>query len=143
MVMPQTRNMLTEIVGKPVPRKEGRSKVTGASRYVDDLHMPGMLYGVTVRSPAPRGRIRSITFGEGIPWDEFVVVTAKDIPGENAVALILLDQPYLASEFVNHAEEPILLLAHADKHLLERSRRAVRVALEPPPAALTLHAPPA
>jgi CO/xanthine dehydrogenase Mo-binding subunit len=130
--------MLTEIVGKPVPRKEGRSKVTGAARYVDDLTMTGMLYGATVRSPAARGRIRSITFGEGIPWQEFVVVTAKDIPGENAVALILLDQPYLATEFVNHAEEPILLLAHEDKHLLERARRAVHIDIEPLPPVFTL-----
>ncbi|HEY0083317.1 MAG TPA: xanthine dehydrogenase family protein molybdopterin-binding subunit [Pyrinomonadaceae bacterium] len=130
--------MLTEIVGKPVPRKEGRSKVTGAARYVDDLRMPDMLYGATVRSPVARGRIRSITFGEGIAWDEFVVVTAKDIPGENAVALILLDQPYLASEFVNHAEEPVLLLAHEDKHLLERARRAVKIDIEPLPPVFTL-----
>jgi CO/xanthine dehydrogenase Mo-binding subunit len=130
--------MQTEIVGKPVPRKEGRSKVTGAARYVDDLKMPGMLYGATVRSPVARGRIRSVTFGDGIPWDEFVVVTAEDIPGENAVALILLDQPYLALEFVNHAEEPILLLAHEDKHLLERARRAVNIDIEPLPAVFTL-----
>ncbi|HEY0101679.1 MAG TPA: xanthine dehydrogenase family protein molybdopterin-binding subunit [Pyrinomonadaceae bacterium] len=129
----------TESDGRPVPRrKEGRSKVTGAARYVDDLHPPGMLYGATVRSPAPRGRIRSITFGAGIPWDEFVVVTAKEIPGENAVALILLDQPYLATEFVNHTEEPILLLAHADKHLLERARRAVSVEIEELPPVFTL-----
>ncbi|HLL73501.1 MAG TPA: xanthine dehydrogenase family protein molybdopterin-binding subunit [Pyrinomonadaceae bacterium] len=130
--------MQTEIVGRPVPRKEGRSKVTGAARYVDDLRMPGMLYGATVRSPAPRGRIRAITFGEGVPWDEFTIVTAKDIPGENAVALILLDQPYLAAEFVNHTEEPILLLAHEDKHLLEKARRAVSVEVEPLPAVFTL-----
>ncbi|HZG50958.1 MAG TPA: xanthine dehydrogenase family protein molybdopterin-binding subunit [Pyrinomonadaceae bacterium] len=130
--------MQTEIVGKPVPRKEGRSKVTGAARYVDDLRMPGMLYGATVRSPSARGRIRSVTFGEGIPWDEFVVVTAQDIPGENAVALILLDQPYLASEVVNHAEEPVLLLAHEDKHLLERARHAVSIDIEPLPPVFTL-----
>ena len=130
--------MHTEVAGKPVPRKEGRSKVTGAARYVDDLRMPGMLHGATVRSPVARGRIRAVTFGDGIPWDEFVVVTAKDIPGENAVALILLDQPYLASEFVNHAEEPILLLAHEDKQLLERARRAVSVDVEPLPAVFTL-----
>ena len=46
--------MQTDTVGKIVPRKEGRSKVTGAARYVDDLTMPDMLHGVTVRSPAPR-----------------------------------------------------------------------------------------
>ena len=58
------------------------------------------------------------------------MVTAKDIPGENYVALILNDQPYLADEVVNHAEEPILLLAHPDKYLLEEARRNVRVEIE-------------
>ena len=121
-------------IGRSVPRKEGRAKVTGAAAYVDDLSVPGMLHGVTVRSPAPRGRITGIHFGEGVPWDEFTVVTARDVPGSNYVALILNDQPYLAESFVNHAEEPVLLLAHADKYLLEEARRAVRVEIEPLPA---------
>ena len=38
-------------IGKSVPRKEGRKKVTGAALYVDDLTFPEMLHGVTVRSP--------------------------------------------------------------------------------------------
>ncbi|HEX8180195.1 MAG TPA: xanthine dehydrogenase family protein molybdopterin-binding subunit [Pyrinomonadaceae bacterium] len=130
--------MQTNIVGQSVPRKEGRAKVTGAARYVDDLHMDGMLYGATVRSPQPRGRISAIKFDPAIAWDEFIVVTARDIPGENAVALILLDQPYLAAEFVNHREEAILLLAHEDKYLLERARRAVTIEIEPLPPVFTL-----
>jgi CO/xanthine dehydrogenase Mo-binding subunit len=68
------------IVGKSVPRLEGRDKVTGASRYVDDMELPGMLYGATVRSRIARGKIKSITFLPTVKWDEFVVVTAKDIP---------------------------------------------------------------
>lgn len=135
--MPEARKQQT-LVGRPVPRKEGRAKVTGAARYVDDLQFPGMIYGATVRSTIARGRIRRITFGEGVPWDEFTIVTAHDVPGENAVALITLDQPYLASEFVNHPEEPIVLLAHPDRHLLERARRAVSVESEPLPPIFTL-----
>jgi CO/xanthine dehydrogenase Mo-binding subunit len=136
---PKTKsNAETNVVGKPVPRKEGRAKVTGAARYVDDMRVEGLLHGATVRSAVARGRIREIKFGAGVPWDEFVVVTAKDIPGENVVALITLDQPYLAAEFVNHPEEPILLLAHPDKHLLEKARRAVTVEIEPLPPVFTL-----
>ena len=97
-----------------------------------------MLHGVTVRSPVPRGRIRDIEFPPGIPWDEFTIVTAKDIPGENFVALIFDDQPYLAAEFVNHPEEPVVLLAHPDKYLLEKARAAVRLDIEPLPAVFTL-----
>jgi CO/xanthine dehydrogenase Mo-binding subunit len=130
--------MEKHLVGKPVPRKEGRAKVTGRARYIDDLVFPGMLYGATVRSPVARGRIRGISFDEAIPWDEFTIVTAQDIPGENCVALILLDQPYLAHEFVNHPEEPVVLLAHADKYLLEEARRKVSLDIEPLPAVFSL-----
>ncbi len=126
------------LVGKPVPRKEGREKVTGQARYVDDLAFPGMIHGATVRSPIPRGCIRNISFADGIPWDEFTIVTARDIPGQNYVALILNDQPFLAAEFVNHPEEPVVLLAHPDKYLLEEARRSVRIEIEPQPAIFSL-----
>ncbi|MFQ5662969.1 MAG: xanthine dehydrogenase family protein molybdopterin-binding subunit [Terriglobia bacterium] len=130
--------MQAQAVGRPVPRKEGRDKVTGQARYIDDFSFPGMLYGATVRSPYPRGRIRGVAFEGGIPWQEFTVVTAKDIPGKNYVALILDDQPYLADRVVNHPEEPVVLLAHPDKYLLEEARRQVRIEIEPLPAIFTI-----
>ena len=101
------------IVGKSVPRKEGRDKVTGRSQYVDDMVLPKMLFGATVRSQIPRGRIVKITFGPGIPWDEFVIVSAKDIPGKNCIALIGDDQPCLAGEFNQAILNLIINAAHA------------------------------
>src|SRR5437588_412560 len=130
--------MENHLVGKSIPRKEGRKKVTGQALYVDDLKFDGMLHGVTVRSSIPRGRIKNISFEGDLPWDEFTIVTAKDIPGENYVALILNDQPYLADEVVNHPEEPIVLLAHHDKYLLEEARRNVRIDYEELPAIFSL-----
>jgi CO/xanthine dehydrogenase Mo-binding subunit len=126
------------LVGKSVPRKEGHRKVTGGALYVDDLTFPGMLHGVTVRSPAARGRIKEILFEGNLPWAEFTIVTARDIPGANYVALILNDQPYLADGAVNHTEEPILLLAHPDKYLLEEARRNVRIEIEELPPVFSL-----
>jgi len=118
------------IVGTSVPRKEGRDKVTGAARYVDDMVLPGMLHGATVRSSVPRGKIKKISFGPSVDWNEFVIVTAKDIPGKNCIALILDDQPCLASDTVNHCEEPILLLAHAERHKLRMAVDAVSIEYE-------------
>ncbi len=125
-------------IGKPVPRKEGRAKVVGAARYVDDLTLPGMLFGATVRSPVQRGRIRDVRFEGDVPWDEFTVVTAADVPPPNRIALILDDQPCLADGIVNHAEEPVVLIAHADKSLVERARRSVVIDIEPLPAVHTI-----
>jgi CO/xanthine dehydrogenase Mo-binding subunit len=125
-------------IGKSIPRKEGRKKVTGQALYVDDLSFPNMLHGVTVRSSVPRGRIKNISFEGDIPWDDFTIVTAKDIPGENYVALILNDQPYLADEVTNHPEEAVVLLAHHDRYLLEEARRHVRIEYEELPAIFSL-----
>jgi CO/xanthine dehydrogenase Mo-binding subunit len=126
------------IVGASVPRKEGWDKVTGAARYIDDMTLPGMLYGATVRSSVPRAKIKTISFAPGIDWNDFVIVTAKDIPGKNCIALILDDQPCLASETVNHPEEPILLLAHADPHKLRKAIEAVSIDYEPLPPVYTI-----
>ncbi len=126
------------IVGRSVPRKEGRDKVTGKSQYVDDMVLPNMLFGATVRSQIPRGRIREISFGDRVPWNEFVIVSAKDIPGKNCISLIGDDQPCLASEFVNHPEEPILLLAHPERHLLPQAVQAITIEYHPLPAIFTI-----
>jgi CO/xanthine dehydrogenase Mo-binding subunit len=126
------------IVGKSVPRKEGRDKVTGRSQYVDDMVLPNMLFGATVRSRIPRGRIKKITFGGGIAWDEFVIVSAKDIPGKNCIALIGEDQPCLADGVVNHPEEPVLLLAHPDRHVLPKAVEAVSIEYDALPAIFTI-----
>ncbi|MGH9966301.1 MAG: xanthine dehydrogenase family protein molybdopterin-binding subunit [Pyrinomonadaceae bacterium] len=128
----------TKIVGQSIPRKEGRKKVTGQALYIDDLTFPDMLHGVTVRSPVARGGIKNIVFTGDIPWAEFTIVTASDIPGENYVALILNDQPYLAREVINHPEEPILLLAHSNQYLLEEARRNVHIETEELPAIFEL-----
>jgi CO/xanthine dehydrogenase Mo-binding subunit len=126
------------IVGSAVPRKEGREKVTGQARYLDDMVLPDMLYGATVRSQVPRGRIEKIEFNLGIAWDEFVIVSAKDIPGKNCIALIGDDQPCLASEFVNHPEEPVLLLAHQDRYALRKAVEAISIECDPLPAIFTI-----
>ena len=126
------------IVGRSVPRKEGWDKVTGAARYVDDIALPAMLYGATVRSSVARGKIKKLSFDPAVAWDQFTLVTAKDIPGKNCISLISDDQPCLASASVNHAEEPILLLAHPDRHKLHKAVESVSIEYEPLPSVPTM-----
>lgn len=126
------------VVGKSVPRLDGASKVTGAARYVDDVVTPGALHGKTVRSTIARGRIRAVHFDPVIPWDQFTIVTAKDIPGDNIVVLIESDQPILADGVINHAEEPILLIAHEDRGMAEKALRHIRIEYDEEPPVLTI-----
>ena len=44
-------------VGRSVPRVDAPAKVTGATRYVDDLSLPGMLYARLARSPEAHARV--------------------------------------------------------------------------------------
>ena len=99
----------------------------GRARYVDDIELEGMWYGATVRSTIPRGIIRSIAYDRRIDWSEFVIVTAADIPGDNRIQLVVADQPCLADGVVNHCDEPVILLAHRDKHKLHEAVNAVRI----------------
>jgi CO/xanthine dehydrogenase Mo-binding subunit len=125
------------IIGRSVERREGRAKVTGEALYVDDVSPAGLLHGVTIRSPVPRGVLRDVRFDPAIDWSEYTVVTARDIPGRNVVKLITDDQPYLADGVINHAEEPVALVAHADPSRAAAARRHITLEIEPLPPVLT------
>ncbi len=125
-------------VGQNVLRKEGHEKLTGAARYIDDIALDGMLYGKTIRSRVPRGRIKSITFDPDYDWSRIVVADYRDIPGNNYVALIENDQPLLAETEVRHSEEPILLIAAESKHEAEIAARHIRIEYEEAPPVLTI-----
>ena len=119
-------------VGTSVARKDGIGKATGATKYADDLHFPGMLHGRTVRSTIPRGRITSIRYD--FDTTGFTIVDYRDIPaaGRNVVALIEDDQPFLVETTVRHLAEPIALLAHADRETLLAANVVIEYEPEPP-----------
>ena len=103
--------------------------MVGRARYTDDIPVPGAWYGRTVRSTIPRGTIRSIVLDPAFDWSKVVVVTADDIPGDNVVHLIRDDQPVLTQKGreIRHKEEPILLLAAADRATLVEAERHIRI----------------
>ena len=119
-------------VGTSVARKDGIGKATGATKYADDLHFPGMLHGRTVRSTIPRGRITSIRYD--FDTSGFTIVDYRDIPagGRNVVALIEEDQPFLAETEIRHLAEPIVLLAHADREALLAASVVIEYETEQP-----------
>ncbi len=126
------------IVGTSPLRKEGRAKVLGQAKYIDDLSLPGMWHGATVRSTVARGRIRAIHFAPEIDWSEFATVRASDIPGENTIVHLTKDHPCLAAHGVNHPEEPILLLAHREKAALLAGVAGVRIEYDELPGVFTI-----
>src|SRR5947207_2620491 len=117
-------------VGTNVPRKDGIGKATGKAQYADDLVFPGMLHGRTIRSTIPRGRIDAVR----LDFDPagFTVVDYRDVPGRNVCDLIEQDQPFLAEREVRHMAEPVVLLAHADREVLQRAQVVIDYEVQEP-----------
>ncbi len=118
------------VVGTGPVRVDAWGKVSGRTRYVDDLHAPGAWLGATVRSPVARGRIRAIGRDPAFDWSQVVVVTAADILGPNVVAMITEDHPILASEQVHFVGEAVALLAAPDRITLQRALAAITLEID-------------
>jgi len=52
------------VIGKNVPRIDGREKATGAAKYTGDLKFPNMLFGKILSSPYAHAKILSIDTSE-------------------------------------------------------------------------------
>ncbi len=120
---------------RPAPlRREGPAKLTGTATYVDDLVMPGAWYGATIRSTEAHARFLGLQLDPDFDWSRVVVVTAKDIPGDNIIAAIQSDQPVLVTDEIRHHAEPVALIAAPDRETLRAAKRAVHLRTQPLPA---------
>ncbi|CAN5600007.1 xanthine dehydrogenase family protein molybdopterin-binding subunit [soil metagenome] len=115
-------------------RREGPAKLTGTALYTDDMVFPGAWYGHTVRSTEPHARLLGIDLDPAFDWSRVIVLTARDIPGENIVSLIADDQPILVEHEIRHQAEPVALLAAPDRETLREARHRIRLRTEPLPA---------
>jgi CO/xanthine dehydrogenase Mo-binding subunit len=131
-----------KIVGKPVPRVDGRVKVTGSAVFADDLVQPGMLYGKLLRSPFAHARIKSIdtTRAEKLPGVR-AVITGKDFPGI-AVGFMktYADRPPIALDKVRHYGEAVAAVAAVDEDTAEDALDLIKVEYEELPAVLNWEA---
>ncbi|MGY1773751.1 xanthine dehydrogenase subunit D [Blastococcus sp. SYSU D00813] len=99
-------------VGDDAQRPDGTLKVRGEFAYGSDLWMEDMLWGVTLRSPHPYARIRSIDVGPALAVPGVhAVLTSDDVPGSKVYGLELADQPVLAVDVVRYQGEPVALVA--------------------------------
>ena len=122
-------------IGDSPQRPDGTLKVTGEFAYASDLWHDEMVWGVTLRSPHPHARIRGIDLTEALQVPGvFAVLTADDVPGENAYGLEHADSPVLAADVVRYEGEPVALVAADHPETARRAARRIRVDYEPLPA---------
>jgi len=109
------------VIGKPVPRQDGRAKVTGATRFTVDVTLPGMLHGRILRSPLPHAEVRAID-----------VSAASNHPGVRAIMLVARpDNP--ADAVVRYIGAPVAAVAAVSKAAADEALRLIRVDYKPLP----------
>src|SRR3981189_1205789 len=74
------------VIGRPRRRVAARAKVTGQTRFADDISLPRMVHCKLLRSPHPHARIRSIdTSGAAAHPSVYLVLTGNDLPIEYGI----------------------------------------------------------
>jgi xanthine dehydrogenase D subunit len=122
-------------IGDSPLRPDATLKVTGEFAYASDLWHDDMVWGVTLRSPHPHARIRGIDLTEALTVPGVVaVLTADDVPGENAYGLEHADSPVLAADVVRYEGEPVALVAADHPETARGAARRIRVDYEVLPA---------
>ncbi|HKF51108.1 MAG TPA: xanthine dehydrogenase family protein molybdopterin-binding subunit [Candidatus Acidoferrales bacterium] len=127
-------------IGKPMKRKEDPRLIQGLAHYVDDIHLPGMLHMVVVRSPYAHAKIRSIDTSKAKSAAGVVTVfTGDDIAGQIGAVPCAAHIPDmkaatrlpLATDKVRFVGEPVAVIASTDKYAGRDALDLVEVDYEP------------
>ncbi|HXK29081.1 MAG TPA: xanthine dehydrogenase family protein molybdopterin-binding subunit [Candidatus Binatia bacterium] len=121
------------VVGQRVQRIEGFEKVTGDSKFIADIYLPGMLVGKVLRSPFPHARIRHIDISkaEKLPGVR-AVVTAEDTI-KRPWGAFFADQYILSVGKARYVGEEVAAVAAIDPDIAEEAVDLIEVDWEPLP----------
>ncbi|NEV64849.1 molybdopterin cofactor-binding domain-containing protein [Thiorhodococcus minor] len=107
----------------------------GRSRFVDDIPAPsGALHAAVSCSPHPHAGVRGLDTAAALAVEGVVgVLTARDIPGANAIGIVVGDEPLLAEDSVHYAGQPLALVLARNPEQARRGAAAIRLDAEPLP----------
>ena len=110
---PRTR---FDTVGKPRRRVDGRAKVTGQTRFADDIALPRMVHCRLLRSPHPHAEIEGIDFSKASSLaGVHLVLTGKDFPITFGIMPVAQDEYPLANGKVRYVGDPVAAVIARDE----------------------------
>jgi 4-hydroxybenzoyl-CoA reductase alpha subunit len=96
------------VIGVPRRRVDARAKVTGQTRFADDIFLPRMAHCKLLRSPHPHARIRKIDSSRALAHPGvYLVLTGKDLPIEYGILPVSQDEQALCLDHVRHVGDPV------------------------------------
>lgn len=126
-----------EYIGKSIPRIESVPKVTGAIKFLDDMTLPGMLYGKFLRSPYPHAKVISIdtSKAESLPGVK-LVLTPRDIINMLGKMPAIEQNLYPLTEKARYVGDEVAAVAAVDEETAEKAIDLIDVQYEELPAVL-------
>jgi len=107
-------------MGKSMLRKEDAKFIRGQGNYVDDIKMPGMLFGALVRSPYAHARIKGIDKSKALASPGVVaVLTADDLKPVNLHWMPTVGgdvQAVLADQKVHFQMQEVAMVIATDRY---------------------------
>ena len=130
-------------VGARLPRYDGVGHVTGLTRFVDDVRVPGTLWVKALRSPHPHaGIVRLDTSKAEQHPGVHAVITHDDVPknvyGHLEALGVPADEPLLAEDDVRYRGQPIAAVAAEDEPTALEALDLIDVEYEERPALLDM-----
>ncbi|HSA89846.1 MAG TPA: molybdopterin cofactor-binding domain-containing protein [Burkholderiales bacterium] len=105
-----------KVLGKPRRRVDGRAKVTGQTRFADDIVLPRMLHMRLLRSPHPHALIENINDEKAKAYPGVhLVLTGKDFPVTFGILPVSQDEYPLAPEHVRYVGDPVAAVVAKDE----------------------------
>jgi 4-hydroxybenzoyl-CoA reductase alpha subunit len=96
------------VIGVPRRRVDARAKVTGQTRFADDIFLPRMVHCKLLRSPHPHARIRKIDVSRALAHPGvYLVLTGKDLPIQYGILPVSQDEQALCLNHVRHVGDPV------------------------------------
>lgn len=121
------------LVGDALHRIDVEGKVLGTGEYVDDVELPGMIYGSAVRSKYPRAKVLAIhtEAAKALPG-VVCVLTADDVPGKNKVGHLKQDWDTMIAvgDVTRYLGDAIAIVAAETPEILEQAKALVDVEYE-------------
>src|SRR3954468_24995357 len=106
----------TRVVGRPLRRVDGAAKVTGQTRFADDLVLPRMLHCKLLRSRIAHARILSIDVSAALAAPGVVAVaTGKELPTPFGILPVSQDEHALCTDRVRFVGDPVAAIAALDE----------------------------
>ena len=123
---------MTNIIGKPRRRVDGRAKATGQTKFADDIVLPRMVHCKLLRSTLPHARIVRIDVTRAVAHPGvLLVLSGRDFPIPYGILPVSQDEHALAVDRVRLVGDPVAAVIARDELTAFEALDLIDVEYEP------------